>query len=172
MKHFYRCYAINRHKMTILTPSCHAETYSPDDNRFDHRPFLYNHSWKWQFAAIDEQVRIMREKVDTHLASSSKASECKGKRRAIEVTPRLGHSYENATRGKKSSCMHRGTWHVALRLIRRIWIFLSMEIFLVEFNQRQESAGWVIRQYVKRFPNFDVRVSKRLVNMHVTRQVA
>ncbi|XP_060812637.1 glutamine-dependent NAD(+) synthetase [Bombus pascuorum] len=57
VKHFYRCYAINRHKMTILTPSCHAETYSPDDNRFDHRPFLYNHTWKWQFNAIDEQVK-------------------------------------------------------------------------------------------------------------------
>ncbi|RLU27000.1 hypothetical protein DMN91_000799 [Ooceraea biroi] len=57
VKHFYRCYAIHRHKMTILTPSCHAETYSPDDNRFDHRPFLYNHTWKWQFAAIDEQVK-------------------------------------------------------------------------------------------------------------------
>nr|XP_033338740.1 glutamine-dependent NAD(+) synthetase isoform X2 [Megalopta genalis] len=59
VKHFYRCYAINRHKMTILTPSCHAETYSPDDNRFDHRPFLYNHAWKWQFNAIDEQVKIL-----------------------------------------------------------------------------------------------------------------
>ena len=42
--------------MTILTPSCHAETYSPDDNRYDHRQFLYNHTWKWQFNAIDEQV--------------------------------------------------------------------------------------------------------------------
>ncbi|XP_076278077.1 NAD synthetase [Lasioglossum baleicum] len=57
VKHFYRCYAINRHKMTILTPSCHAETYSPDDNRFDHRPFLYNHTWKWQFNAIDDQIK-------------------------------------------------------------------------------------------------------------------
>ncbi|XP_011138407.1 probable glutamine-dependent NAD(+) synthetase isoform X1 [Harpegnathos saltator] len=63
VKHFYRCYAIHRHKMTVLTPSCHAETYSPDDNRFDHRPFLYNHTWKWQFAAIDEQVkRLSNEK--------------------------------------------------------------------------------------------------------------
>lgn len=57
VKHFYRCYAINRHKMTVLTPSFHAETYGPDDNRFDHRPFLYNHTWKWQFNAIDEQVK-------------------------------------------------------------------------------------------------------------------
>ncbi|XP_014207604.1 probable glutamine-dependent NAD(+) synthetase isoform X2 [Copidosoma floridanum] len=59
VKHFYRCYAINRHKMTILTPSCHAESYSPDDNRFDHRQFLYNHTWKWQFNAIDQQLQLL-----------------------------------------------------------------------------------------------------------------
>lgn len=56
VKHFFRCYAINRHKMTVLTPSVHAETYSPDDNRFDHRPFLYNATWNWQFRAVSEQV--------------------------------------------------------------------------------------------------------------------
>ena len=33
------------------TPSYHAESYSPDDNRFDHRPFLYNVGWHWQFKA-------------------------------------------------------------------------------------------------------------------------
>lgn len=58
VKHFYRCYAINRHKMTVITPSVHAETYSPDDNRFDHRPFLYNAKWGWQFRAIDAHVSI------------------------------------------------------------------------------------------------------------------
>nr|CAD7569878.1 unnamed protein product [Timema californicum] len=57
VKHFFRCYAINRHKMTVLTPSYHAETYSPDDNRFDHRPFLYNVKWAWQFRAIDDQLQ-------------------------------------------------------------------------------------------------------------------
>lgn len=56
VKHFFRCYAINRHKMTILTPSYHAESYSPDDNRFDHRPFLYRANWSWQFRAIDDEV--------------------------------------------------------------------------------------------------------------------
>lgn len=56
VKHFFRCYAINRHKMTVLTPSCHAEAYSPDDNRFDHRPFLYPANWSWQFRRIDEKV--------------------------------------------------------------------------------------------------------------------
>lgn len=42
VKHFFKYYAINRHKATVLTPSYHAESYSPDDNRFDHRQFLYN----------------------------------------------------------------------------------------------------------------------------------
>jgi len=57
VKLFFRFYSINRHKMTVLTPSYHAETYSPDDNRFDHRPFLYNATWAWQFRAIDEEVK-------------------------------------------------------------------------------------------------------------------
>ncbi|GJQ83125.1 hypothetical protein Trydic_g15363 [Trypoxylus dichotomus] len=56
VKHFFRCYAINRHKMTVLTPSYHAEGYSPDDNRYDLRPFLYKANWSWQFRAIDKQL--------------------------------------------------------------------------------------------------------------------
>lgn len=61
VKHFFRSYAINRHKMTVLTPAYHAESYSPDDNRFDLRPFLYNASWNWQFRFIDEQARRLEE---------------------------------------------------------------------------------------------------------------
>lgn len=61
VKHFFRCYAINRHKMTVLTPSYHAENYSPDDNRFDHRPFLYRAQWNWQFKAIDESLSKIKE---------------------------------------------------------------------------------------------------------------
>uniref|UniRef100_A0A8D0HBE5 Glutamine-dependent NAD(+) synthetase n=1 Tax=Sphenodon punctatus TaxID=8508 RepID=A0A8D0HBE5_SPHPU len=56
VKHFFRMYSINRHKMTVLTPAYHAENYSPDDNRFDLRPFLYNTTWSWQFRCIDNQV--------------------------------------------------------------------------------------------------------------------
>ncbi|XP_045492583.1 glutamine-dependent NAD(+) synthetase [Colias croceus] len=59
VKHFFRCYAMNRHKMTVLTPSYHAESYNPDDNRFDHRPFLYPVQWNWQFKKIDESVALM-----------------------------------------------------------------------------------------------------------------
>ena len=42
--------------MTTLTPSYHAESYSPDDNRFDLRPFLQNARFDEQFKAIDEAV--------------------------------------------------------------------------------------------------------------------
>ncbi|KAJ1655688.1 glutamine-dependent NAD(+) synthetase [Dispira simplex] len=56
VKSFFFYYSINRHKMTTLTPAYHAESYSPDDNRFDLRPFLYNVRWTWQFKAIDSIV--------------------------------------------------------------------------------------------------------------------
>ena len=56
MRCFFYFYAVNRHKMTTLTPSYHAESYSPDDNRYDLRPFLYNVAWDAQFAAIARDV--------------------------------------------------------------------------------------------------------------------
>ncbi|XP_056615131.1 glutamine-dependent NAD(+) synthetase [Triplophysa dalaica] len=59
VKHFFRVYSINRHKMTTVTPSYHAENYSPDDNRFDLRPFLYNTRWDWQFRCIDDEVAVI-----------------------------------------------------------------------------------------------------------------
>ncbi|KAF8329479.1 uncharacterized protein EI90DRAFT_3145957 [Cantharellus anzutake] len=54
VKRFFFEYARNRHKMTTITPSYHAETYSPDDNRYDLRPFLYPARFPHQFAKIDE----------------------------------------------------------------------------------------------------------------------
>jgi len=59
VKHFFFEYARNRHKMTTLTPSYHAEAYSPDDNRFDLRPFLYPSRFPWQFRKIDEKAASM-----------------------------------------------------------------------------------------------------------------
>ena len=57
VKRFFSKYSANRHKMTTLTPAYHAESYSPDDNRFDLRPFLYNTRWPWQFRCIEDQVK-------------------------------------------------------------------------------------------------------------------
>ena len=55
VKHFFRQYGRNRHKSTVLTPAYHAESYSPDDNRYDLRQFLYP-DWGRQFGVIDEMV--------------------------------------------------------------------------------------------------------------------
>lgn len=37
VKHFFRCYSMNRHKMATITPGYHAEDYGNDDNRYDLR---------------------------------------------------------------------------------------------------------------------------------------
>ena len=54
VKRFWGHYARNRHKATVLTPAYHAEDYSPEDHRFDLRPFLLHAAWPWQFGKIDE----------------------------------------------------------------------------------------------------------------------
>lgn len=62
VKLFFFEYARNRHKMTTLTPSYHAEQYSPDDNRFDLRPFLYPSRFPWQFKKIDEVAATLPDR--------------------------------------------------------------------------------------------------------------
>ncbi|KAI8379492.1 uncharacterized protein BYT42DRAFT_545837 [Radiomyces spectabilis] len=71
VKRFFFYYSINRHKMTTITPSYHAEAYSPDDNRFDLRPFLYNASWKWQFNRIDRAAEALEAQSNDHAANSA-----------------------------------------------------------------------------------------------------
>lgn len=66
VKYFFRCYCTNRHKMTTLTPSYHADECSPDDNRYDMRQFLYP-PLKWQFRNIDQQVKKLKENSSSEL---------------------------------------------------------------------------------------------------------
>ncbi|KAF2754473.1 putative glutamine-dependent NAD(+) synthetase [Pseudovirgaria hyperparasitica] len=62
VKRFYHFYAINRHKMTTMTPAYHAEAYSPDDNRFDLRPFLYPAFYEsWSYKKIDEVLEKLEK---------------------------------------------------------------------------------------------------------------
>lgn len=63
IKRFYQRYTRNRHKLTVLTPALHAETYSPDDNRFDHRQFLYP-TLTYQFKCIDAMVEQIKKHED------------------------------------------------------------------------------------------------------------
>ncbi|KAJ9500036.1 glutamine-dependent NAD(+) synthetase [Exophiala xenobiotica] len=60
---FFRYYALNRHKSTVLTPSIHMSAYNPDDNRHDLRPFLYVIDWPWQFNKIRNHASALAEKL-------------------------------------------------------------------------------------------------------------
>ncbi|MCJ1256915.1 glutamine-dependent NAD(+) synthetase [Lignoscripta atroalba] len=78
---FYTSYAINRHKMTVLTPSYHAEAYSPDDSaqvrnhpecisssdsnkrRFDLRPFLYPR-FSLPYRKMEESVQALEKRAE------------------------------------------------------------------------------------------------------------
>ena len=79
VKDFFFYNAMNRHKMTTLTPSYHAENYSPDDNRFDLRPFLQPLAFERQFAAIDDAVAAAAGGPDASAAAA--AAEPSAKRR-------------------------------------------------------------------------------------------
>ncbi|CDW51764.1 glutamine dependent NAD(+) synthetase [Trichuris trichiura] len=57
VKRYFEAYAANRHKMTTLTPSYHADFRDLEDRRFDQRPFLYNSWWTWQFKKIELEVK-------------------------------------------------------------------------------------------------------------------
>ena len=72
VKRFWFFYAINRHKMTTMTPAYHAEQYSPDDNRFDLRPFLINPRFPHASKKIDELVEEI-EKRQHEIDSSNKS---------------------------------------------------------------------------------------------------
>ncbi len=91
VKRFFRFYAINRHKMTTLTPSYHAENYSPDvrvrclhmmtrkDNRFDFRQFLYNVNFPWQFGRqhLTSELKL-EERIDAYRNRYESAQRDKG----------------------------------------------------------------------------------------------
>ncbi|KAJ5928972.1 hypothetical protein N7466_007928 [Penicillium verhagenii] len=63
VKLFFHFYQINRHKQTVATPSYHAENYSPDDHRFDLRPFVYPPGFEsWSFRKIDERVEALEQR--------------------------------------------------------------------------------------------------------------
>jgi hypothetical protein len=48
-------YAANRHKMTTMTPGLYLESYTPDDNRYDLRPFLYPR-FTFEYRKIEDMI--------------------------------------------------------------------------------------------------------------------
>lgn len=69
VKKFWFFYAINRHKMTTMTPAYHAEQYSPDDNRFDLRPFLINP----RFPLASKNIETFLQQINAKNSSASSA---------------------------------------------------------------------------------------------------
>jgi NAD+ synthase (glutamine-hydrolysing) len=64
IERFFNWYGKNRSKMTILTPGIHATSYSPDDNRYDQRPFLYPYfSDSYQMKLIRAVANDMEKKM-------------------------------------------------------------------------------------------------------------
>ncbi|KAK5173606.1 glutamine-dependent NAD(+) synthetase [Saxophila tyrrhenica] len=60
VRRFMWFYAVNRHKMTTMTPGLYLESYTPDDNRFDLRPFLYP-GFAFEHRKIENQLKKMEE---------------------------------------------------------------------------------------------------------------
>ena len=50
----------------FCTAAYHAENYSPEDNRFDLRQFLYNARWSWQYRKVDEVALLSPVPSSTH----------------------------------------------------------------------------------------------------------
>ncbi|KAK5123869.1 hypothetical protein LTR85_002065 [Meristemomyces frigidus] len=60
VRDFMYYYAINRHKMTTMTPGLYLESYTPDDNRYDLRPFLYP-KFTFEHRKIENMLKKMEE---------------------------------------------------------------------------------------------------------------
>ncbi|OCT48717.1 putative glutamine-dependent NAD(+) synthetase [Cladophialophora carrionii] len=72
VQRFFRFYAMNRHKSTVLTPAVHMSAYNPDDNRHDLRPFLYVIDWPWQFNKIREHADALAKTLRNRSGGESK----------------------------------------------------------------------------------------------------
>lgn len=107
VKLFFQLYAINRHKMTVLTPSYHAESYSPDDNRFDQRQFLYNVKWPWQFSRIDQEVKKVEDLLKMRDDAEEISSASENEKRA-NINPQIPTAPSNISNGMPISSSSMG----------------------------------------------------------------
>ena len=61
VKVFFGSYYTYRNKMSILTPSVHGTSYSPDDNRFDQRPIFYPSFWDSNTTSILKEIATKKQ---------------------------------------------------------------------------------------------------------------
>lgn len=60
---------------TVLTPSPHLSAYSPDDNRYDLRPFLLVVNWPWQFNKIKAHLAELEKKIEEKHTKGGESNE-------------------------------------------------------------------------------------------------
>ena len=74
VRRFFYFFNINRHKATILPPGLHLEEYSPEDNRFDLRPFLYPPmAGSWPVEKCERHVEMMEKEAEVQRKPQGKA---------------------------------------------------------------------------------------------------
>lgn len=61
-------FSSSTHLLTLTFTIC-VQSYSPEDNRFDLRQFLYNSRWPYQFRKIDELVKELSVGQDVSTAN-------------------------------------------------------------------------------------------------------
>lgn len=67
---FFNHHLLNRHKQTAAIPA-YAESYSPDDHRFDLRPFLHPPTFEsWSFKKVDERVAALERALERKQAKA------------------------------------------------------------------------------------------------------
>jgi NAD+ synthase (glutamine-hydrolysing) len=65
VKKFHHFYAINRHKMSTMTPACHAGESNPDNHKYDMRPLLYPaFEGSWSCKRIDEVTEQLEKECE------------------------------------------------------------------------------------------------------------
>ena len=100
VERFFNWYNKNRSKMTILTPGIHATNYSPDDNRFDQRPYLYPFfPDSYQMKLIRKVAAEMEKKIkDDAKNSTIKASMKESRTRKVLLRPNASQRTAPPTR--------------------------------------------------------------------------
>jgi len=102
LKVFWKNYGIHRNKMTILTPGIHTTNYSPDDNRFDLRPFLYpNMDFSYQIKVVEAMAA--RDEANAKSGTNEVL--------AAKMNPKQGGSRFRITRRKVVGVKSKQTRH-------------------------------------------------------------
>jgi NAD+ synthase (glutamine-hydrolysing) len=108
VKVFFGNYYMHRNKMTILTPSVHGTSYSPDDNRFDQRPIFYPSFWYSNTTSILKEIATKKQK--EYDASVDKETEQDAEKTGTGGKPKKKYTKNNRKNHKKHKHTTQRSW--------------------------------------------------------------